>query len=91
MADGFWFGVIVGWLLNTIALLTVVLLLWLLTRWAAPTTGGTDGLVLNDCCTYAEVPVLWLHSPRRHHVSTDKRGRVFSGRHDKAGGASWFW
>ena len=39
MADGFWFGVIVGWLLNTIALLAVVLGLWLLTRWATPTTG----------------------------------------------------
>ena len=39
MSEGFWLGVIAGWLLNTIALLTVVLLLWLLTRWATPNSG----------------------------------------------------
>ena len=42
MAEGFLFGVLVGWLVNTMALLVIVLLLKLSCR-AAPTTGETDG------------------------------------------------
>ena len=37
MADGFWFGVLIGWLANTIALLILVLFIWVLTRLATPT------------------------------------------------------
>jgi len=33
MTDGFWFGVLVGWLVNTLALLTIVLFAWLFTVW----------------------------------------------------------
>ncbi len=41
MADSFWFGVLLGWLANTLALLVITLPVWI-TR-AAPTEGETDG------------------------------------------------
>ncbi len=39
MADGFWFGALMGWVANSLALLILGLFVWVFTPRAAPTEG----------------------------------------------------